>query len=90
MAKRSNTKYVNKRVKVEPKLETSTVRYIQSQYPARIRYEGKTTGKWYVWERSGAVIPVDTLDADEILSKVMNNNPCCGSRRIPQPKFVEV
>jgi hypothetical protein len=92
MARRSDTKHGSEqRVKGAKKLEEkAAVRRIQSQYPARIKYKGKTTGQWYEWAGAGSIATVDDLDADEILSKVMNRQPCCNSANKPQPKFVEV
>jgi len=91
MAKRSSVKSISKqRVKVEPEPKAPTVRYLQLQYPARVRHQGTSTGKWYTWAGSGAVVPVDVEDAEYLLTVQMNKNPCCGDKSRPQPKFVEV
>jgi hypothetical protein len=92
MASRTNSKYDSEqRVKVdEPLEEPSTVRLVKSQYPARILYKGIATGNWYEWAGAGAIVPVDALDVDDLLSKQMNRQPCCNSINMPQSKFVEV
>lgn len=91
MAKRSDSNDVSEqRVKARPVLERSTVRKLQLRYPAIVKYKGTVTGKLYEWSGAGAVLEVDSRDADELLMKYFNNSRCCGSVNKPQPKFVEV
>ena len=91
MAKRKRFDNVSEqRVKASKKLVIPAVRRLQSQHPARIKYRGKVTGEWYEWARAGSIVLVDPRDADDLLSKMRNTQPCCGSIRKPQPKFVEV
>lgn len=91
MAKRKYNYDVSERVKVEePTLDVPTVRYLQNQYPARIKYKGIVTNQWYEWSGAGAIVPVDERDALDLLSKQMNTQPCCNSAKRPQPKFIDI
>ena len=92
MARRSNSRNDSEqRVKVKPKLaKVSAVRFLQLQYPARVKYKGKVTGDWYEWAGAGSILPVAAEDAEDLLTKLMNRQPCCNSVNRPQPKFVEV
>jgi hypothetical protein len=92
LASRTTSKYDSEqRVKVEQEsLDEPTIRLLQSQYPARVIYIGIVTGKRYEWARAGSIVAVDVLDAEELLKKLMNKQPCCNSKNMPQSKFVEV
>ena len=97
MVKRSNLDNDSKleiseqRVKVEAtQVETPQTVRLMSQYPAIVKYTGKSTGKAYTWNGAGSIVEVDALDAEDLLTKLMNVQPCCNSPRRPQPKFVEV
>jgi hypothetical protein len=91
LAKRSNSNSISEqRVKDEETLVVSSVRLLQSQYPARVKHQGKVTGDWYEWPGAGAKVPVAAEDAEYLLSLRINSQPCCNSINKPQPKFVEV
>jgi hypothetical protein len=92
MAKRSAIKRSSEqRVKVaQESLDEPAVRLLQLQYPANVKYQSRVTGEWYLWAGAGAIVPVHAEDADYLLTKMVNNQPCCNSANKPQPKFVEV
>ena len=48
--------------------------------------KGNVTGKRYVFERAGAIVPVASDDVDELLSK-MAAGSCCGGDPSPKKLF---
>lgn len=57
-------------------LEDNTVSII-CNVDARVFITGTVTGKIYVFERAGAILKVDKLDANDILNK-KQEKACCG------------
>jgi len=57
--------------------ESETVN-LQLQVSARVKLTGKVSGKQYVWPKSGAIIPVNKEDVDDLLKKKLGEKPCCG------------
>lgn len=51
---------------------------IQSLYPAHLRYTGRVSGQLYSWAKAGDVVSVLKEDAQELLAKRINAQPCCG------------
>ena len=60
--------------------KSATVK-LQSRISAKVIVSGDRTksGKRYVWERSGAIVEVDDIDAPGLLEKSMGDKTCCGS-----------
>lgn len=48
-------------------------------YPSKVKLEGPVTGKPYVWDGSGSVVEVDSLDAETLLQKRIGGRSCCGA-----------
>lgn len=64
--------------------KTSTYNYdvknVQSLVEARIIYTGNITGNVYEWPKAGFIVPVDSRDVPELLSKRIGSRGCCGSQ----------
>ena len=71
---------MTKKDAVEVNEETATLKEIpiRSTFPATLRYEGRASGKPYVWQKSGDVVLVDTEDVPTLLAKRLGNGGCCG------------
>lgn len=67
--------------------ESETVN-LQLQVSARVKLTGKVSGKQYVWPKSGAIIPVNKEDVNDLLKKKLGEKPCCGGK--PNYLFVKV
>jgi len=50
---------------------------LQSLVDARLHYTGQETGKSYLWERGGSIVPVLAEDAPYLLSKKSKSKACC-------------
>ena len=71
--------------KVTVAIETSipynnTVKLV-NKISARVRFPGKS-GKFYVWEKAGAIQDVEPEDVDDLLKKRLGDKACCGSSNI--------
>ena len=63
---------------------------LQSQMDAHLFYDGQVTQRHYEWERAGAVVAVDAMDAPFLLEKKINRQSCCGGSTINTPVFLVV
>lgn len=52
---------------------------IRSLYPARLKYEGRVSGKLYEWAEAGSVVDVHVEDAPYLLEKRLGSGGCCGA-----------
>lgn len=88
MAKRSiSEKYDTEDVEV--KEHSVSERYLMLNLSTIYTVVGKVTGRKYVWQGAGSILPVDPQDAEHFLSLFVQRG-CCGSARINKPVFVEV
>lgn len=55
---------------------------------AEVKLQGSITGKFYRWEKAGAVVEVDERDASALLKKRLGEKHCCGGK--PNIIFEEV
>lgn len=44
----------------------------------RLIHTGAVTGKQYVWEQAGAILPVDERDVPDLLVQHVGTSSCCG------------
>lgn len=50
---------------------------IQLIFPAHVSYKGRNSGKLYDWPKAGDVVPVDSEDVADLLSKRVGSGSCC-------------
>jgi len=60
------------------KADIDTSVELQLQISAKVKLTGKVSGKQYVWPKAGAIVSVDERDVEELLTKKLGSNPCCG------------
>jgi len=63
---------------VLPTYTKVSTKKLQSRISAKIKLSGSVTGKLYIWEGSGAIVEVDERDVEELLTKKLGDNACCG------------
>jgi hypothetical protein len=63
---------------------------IRSLYPARLKYEGRISGKLYEWAEAGSVVEVCSEDVPDLLLKKIGSGGCCGSSNEPNRPFEQV
>jgi len=82
---RSGSERSSKRVE---KVKTSQLEFQNLRLLRNTKYvvKGNVTGKCYVFERAGAVVPVASDDVDELLSKQVSGS-CCGGDPSPKKLF---
>ena len=85
LTKREQEELENEELEEELVVETTeqadynnTVK-LQNLIGAQIKLPGSVSGKFYVWEKAGAVVEVDERDAPELLAKALGQKRCCGS-----------
>lgn len=63
-----------------PAVDNNYKKKLQLRISAKVVVSGDKTvsGKRYVWERSGAIVEVDEVDAPGLLAKRLGERPCCG------------
>ena len=52
---------------------------VQSLLEAHLTYTGRSSGKQYEWLKAGDTVSVLVDDSEELLSKRLGGNPCCGN-----------
>ncbi len=63
---------------------------LQSLIDARLSYDGRISGKHYVWDKAGSVVAVDALDAPYLLEKRIKSLACCSGDNVNQAIFQAV
>lgn len=58
--------------------ETPDTINIQLRIDARAEYDGKVSGRHYIWHKAGDFVPVAPEDVPELLSKRLGKKYCCG------------
>lgn len=76
--------------KVSEPITIKAIVKLQNQLDARLFYTGQVSGKSYIWERAGSIVPVDAQDAPKLLEKIINTNSCCNGSSTGQPVFIVV
>lgn len=68
---------------VERTAKVTTIKevQIQSRIDSVLKYDGPISGKHYVWEHAGAIVSVNSEDADGLLTLRIGGNGCCGASK---------
>ena len=56
--------------------------------PTQIIWFGSKSKRRYEWNVHTPVVAVNREDVDELLTKKLHNNPCCGGQLFPQANYV--
>ncbi len=73
---------IKKKAIVEETVPTVTINQevlVQSLLEAHLFYTGKVSGRQYEWLKAGDTVMVLVDDSEELLSKRLGGNPCCGN-----------
>ena len=73
---------MKKKAIVEETVPTVTINQevlVQSLLEAHLFYTGKVSGRQYEWLKAGDTVSVLVGDSEELLSKRLGGNPCCGN-----------
>lgn len=80
VAEEQPASYNTNKVKLQLRIST---RYI-------VPKDRTISGKRYEWERAGAIVEVDEIDAPGLLAKTLGNKTCCGSSPDNLKVFIRV